>query len=373
MTALMDTMTGVLPDMLSDVEQLIRCESPSSDAAAVARSADLVARIGAHRLGSAPARIDVDGTPHLRWSWGEGPARVLVLGHHDTVWPIGSLQTHPYEIREGIMRGPGCVDMKVGLVMAFHAIAALADRTGVTLLITGDEEVGSPNSRALIEAQAAGCVAALVLEAAADGGAVKTARKGVSRYDVGVIGRASHAGLAPRDGVNALVEMAHQVLAIQAMDDASNLGTTVTATVGSAGTATNTVPAQGRIAVDVRVWESSEQDRVDVAMHALMPVLPQASLQISGGPNRAPLERAMAAGLYDRAVVLARELGLPALQQARVGGASDGNFTAGVGVATLDGLGANGGGAHADDEHVIVADIPGRTALLTLLIMELLS
>ncbi len=366
-------MTGALPQLLRDAEALIRCESPSADAAAVARSADLVAQIGERRLGSAPDRIEVGGTTHLRWRWGDGPARVLVLGHHDTVWPIGSLQTHPHEIREGIMRGPGCVDMKVGLVMAFQAIAALADRSGVTLLITGDEEVGSPNSRALIEAEAAGCVAALVLEAAADGGAVKTARKGVSRYDVTVTGRASHAGLAPRDGVNALVEMAHQVLAIQRLDDASNLGTTVTATVGSAGSATNTVPARGCIAVDVRVWQSSEQDRVDTAMHALAPVLPQARLQISGGPNRAPLARAMAAGLYDRAVIFARELGLPPLQEARVGGASDGNFTAGVGVATLDGLGANGGGAHADHEHVVVADIPGRVALLTLLMRDLLS
>lgn len=372
MSTLTEAMSTALPQLLGDVEQLIRCESPSADSAAVARSADLVAQIGEQRLGSAPDRIEVDGTPHLRWSWGDGPARVMVLGHHDTVWPIGSLQTHPYEVREGIMRGPGCVDMKVGLVMAFAAIAALADRSGVTLLITGDEEVGSPRSRDLIEQEAAGCVAALVLEAAGDDAAVKTARKGVSRYDVAVTGRASHAGLAPHDGVNALVELAHQVLAIQSIDDEAGRGTTVTATLGSAGTATNTVPAQGRIAVDVRVWESAEQDRVDAAMHALAPVLSQARLAVTGGPNRAPLERAMSAGLYDRAVVLAADLGLPPLREARVGGASDGNFTAGVGVPTLDGLGATGGGAHADDEHVVVADIPGRTALLTMLITELL-
>ncbi|MBO1766760.1 M20 family metallopeptidase [Allobranchiibius sp. GilTou38] len=365
-------MTVMLRQVLADSERLIRCESPSEDLQAVADSADLVADIGRLRLGEEPERIEIEGRTHLLWTWGGGPSRVLVLGHHDTVWPIGSLETHPFQIQEGILRGPGCVDMKVGLAMAMHAIAALPDRDGVTLLVTGDEELGSPSSRALIERSAAGCGAALVLEAAADGGAVKTARKGVSLYDVHAIGRASHAGLAPQAGVNALVELARQVLAVSALGD-SGRGTTVTPTSGSAGTTSNTVPATARFAVDVRVRDVREQQRVDAAMRGLRPSLPDAQLIVTGGPNRAPLERAMSSLLYDRAVGLASALGLPPLHEAAVGGASDGNFTAGVGVPTLDGLGASGGGAHADDEHVIIDEIPGRTALLAALIADLLS
>ncbi len=177
------------------------------------RSADVVARVGARRLGVEPERIVIDGRTHLRWRLGAGPSRVLVLGHHDTVWPIGSLATRPCTVDGGVLRGPGCFDMKAGLAMAFHALAGLDDRDGVTLLVTGDEELGSPSSRALIEDEARAAQAALVLEASADGGALKTERKGVSLYDVRVIGRAAHAGLEPEHGVNATVELAHQVLA----------------------------------------------------------------------------------------------------------------------------------------------------------------
>jgi len=372
MTTLTETTADALPAMLTDVERLVRCESPSADLAAVARSADLVAEIGAQRMGAEPDRIVLEGRSHLRWRWGSGPTRVLLLGHHDTVWPIGSLETHPNTIQDGVLRGPGCFDMKVGLVMAFHAVAALADKDGLTLLVTGDEELGSMSSRELIEAEAAGCAAALVLEAAADGGAVKTERKGVSLYRVAVLGRASHAGLEPEAGINAGIELAHQVLAVAALSDDAR-GTSVTPTVSSAGTASNTVPARAELAVDVRVRNAQEQARVDAAMRGLTPVLPGARLEVTGGPNRPPLERSAASALFDRAAAIARDLGLPTLEQASVGGASDGNFTAGIGVPTLDGLGATGGGAHADDEHVLVADVAGRTALLTALTAELLD
>src|SRR3954449_1527591 len=154
-----------LAQLLDDVREMVECESPSADLAAVARSADVVARIGERRLGAAPERIVRDGRTHLRWQFGAGPSRVLLLGHHDTVWPIGSLLTHPCAVSEGVLRGPGCFDMKAGLVMAFHAVAGLADRDGVTILVTADEEIGSPSSRGLIEQEAAGCRAALVLEA----------------------------------------------------------------------------------------------------------------------------------------------------------------------------------------------------------------
>jgi glutamate carboxypeptidase len=262
--------------------------------------------------------------------------------------------------------------MKAGVAQALHAVAALPDRDGVSILITGDEELGSPTSRELIEGEAAGCAAALVLEASADGGALKTARKGVSLYRVRVTGRAAHAGLEPDAGVNSTVELAQQVLAVNALADA-RLGTTVTPTRAKAGTTTNTVPAAGEFDVDVRVRTLAEQERVDRAMRALSPVLPGARVAIEGGPNRPPLEESASAGLFARALKVAERLDLPSPTRAAVGGASDGNFTAGIGTPTLDGLGAVGGGAHADSEHVVVAGLPHRVALVAGLTAELLG
>ena len=271
-----------------------------------------------------------------------------------------------------MLRGPGCFDMKAGLAMAFHALAGLDDLDGVTLLVTGDEELGSPSSRALIEEEARDASAALVLEASAEGGALKTERKGVSLYDVRVIGRAAHAGLEPEVGVNATLELAHQALVVSALGDPET-GTTVTPTVMRAGTTSNTVPAEGSFAVDVRVRSLAEQARIDAAMHSLRTVASGASLRVSGGPNRPPLEAAASAELFGRARALSERLGLPEPVTAAVGGASDGNFTAGAGTPTLDGLGAVGGGAHADDEHVLVDALPGRTALLAALVANLLA
>lgn len=364
---MLNRMNDRLPQMLADIEELVRCESPSHDQAAMARSADVLAAIGTRCLGVAPERL-----PHhcLRWRFGDGPARVLLLGHHDTVWPIGSLATHPFTNTGGILRGPGCFDMKAGVVQALHAAAELPGRAGVTVLVTGDEELGSPGSRELIEAEATGCAAALVLEASADGGALKTERKGVSLYRVRAEGRAAHAGLEPERGVNASVELAHQILAVRALADEC-AGTTVVPTRMTSGTTTNTVPASGDFAVDVRIRTLGEQQRVDAGMHALRPVLPGARLTVDGGPNRPPLRRQET--LYEQAVAAAHRLGLPAPGQAAVGGASDGNLTAGVGTPTLDGLGAVGGGAHADNEHVIVAELPRRAALVAALAADLLT
>ncbi len=360
-----------LDAMVADLEALVTCESPSEDLAAVARSAEVVAELGTHLLGVAPERIVLDGWTHLRWRFGT-TRRVLVLGHHDTVWPVGSLETHPFAVTDGVLRGPGCFDMKAGVVMALHALAALDDRDGVTLLVTGDEEIGSPSSRALIEHEARGCAGALVLEAAGPGGALKTERKGVSRYDVLVTGRAAHAGLEPERGVNATIEVAHQVHAVAAIADPER-GTTVTPTRLDAGTTINTVPATAGFGVDVRVRDEAEQDRVHAAMQALQPVLPGADVEVVGGPNRPPLTPTATDALYARAARLAADLGLARVTSISVGGASDGNYTAGVGTPTLDGLGAVGGGAHADDEHVLVAELPGRTRLLTALVADLLG
>ncbi len=357
--------------MIADIERLVSCESPSDDLAAVARSAETVAEAGAGRLGAEAERIVIDGRTHVRWRFGRDP-RVLLIGHHDTVWPIGSLERHPFEVRDGVLRGPGCFDMKAGLVMAFHALAALDDLDGVTLLVTGDEEPGSPSSRELIENEARQCAAALVLEAAGPGGALKTERKGVSRYEVLVRGRAAHAGLEPERGVNASVELAHQVMAVAGLGDPA-LGTTVTPTRLEAGTAANTVPGSARFDVDVRVWAAAEQHRVHTAMRGLRPELPGAGVEVRGGPNRPPLPATASKDLFERARRLADDLGVGPLTSVPVGGASDGNFTAGVGTPTLDGLGAVGGGAHADDEHVLVAELTKRTRLLTALVAELLA
>jgi glutamate carboxypeptidase len=365
-------MTARLPAMVADIEELVRCESPSADLPAVAACADVVARVGTRRLGLAPERIVVDGRTHLRWQLGDGPPRVLLLCHYDTVWPLGSLAVHPFSMEGGVLRGPGCVDMKAGIVIALHAVAELADRAGVTILVTGDEEAGSHSSRALIEKAAAGCTAALVLEAAAAGGALKTERKGVSGYQVEVHGRAAHAGLEPERGVNATVELARQVLEISTLGN-PDTGTTVTPTLMTSGSSANTVPALGRLSVDVRVPDAAEQDRVDAAMRALQPGLPGALVQVTGGANRQPMSAAASDALFGRACGVAARLGLPPPPRAAVGGGSDGNLTAGIGTPTLDGLGAIGGGAHADDEHVLVGELPGRAALVTGLMADLLG
>ncbi|MGI5500320.1 M20 family metallopeptidase [Lentzea sp. CA-135723] len=352
-------------DLLNDIERLVSCESPSDDLAAVARSAEVTAAVGAALLGAEPERIVLDGRTHLRWRLGSGPRKVLLLGHHDTVWPIGSLARIPFGVTDGVLRGPGCFDMKTGLAMIFHAVAAAGCPDGTTVLVTGDEEIGSPSSRGLIEAEAVAHRAVLVTEGSADGGALKTERKGTSMYEVTLHGRAAHAGLEPERGVNATVEAAHQILAVARLADPA-LGTTVVPTVLSSGTTTNTVPAQGKFMIDVRVRTLAEQQRVDDDMRTLRPVLDGSEVEVSGGPNRPPMEPSASAELFRRAQRL-----LPGVTQAAVGGASDGNFTAGLGIPTLDGLGAVGGGAHAEHEHVLVPEIGPRTDLLAALVKEL--
>jgi glutamate carboxypeptidase len=351
--------------ILDTLRQLVECESPSSDLVAVAQSADLVARLGQDLLGEAPERVVLDGRSHVIWRFGGTPT-VLVLAHHDTVWPIGTLERHPFAVRDGVLTGPGCFDMKAGLAMALHAVAALENRDGVTILVTGDEELGSPSSRGLIEAEAQGARATLVLEASA-AGALKIERKGVALYEVEVTGRAAHAGLEPENGANTTLELAHVTLAAASLADPA-AGTTVTPTVAASGTTTNTVPALARLAIDVRARTAAELERVDRALRAYVPVISGTTIRLRGGINRPPLESALSAELFARANAIAAELGLAPFEGVSVGGASDGNFTAGIGVPTLDGLGAVGGGAHAEDEHVVVAELLPRTRLLVELI-----
>ncbi|KOU73323.1 glutamate carboxypeptidase [Streptomyces sp. MMG1533] len=362
--------------MLADLEELVLCESFSADHASVARSAEVVGALGTRLLGAGPETIVIDGVTHLRWTF--GTPRVLLVGHHDTVWPTGSLRNHPWSVADGIARGPGVLDMKAGLVQMFHALASLPSPDGVCVLVNGDEEVGSVTSRQLIEESARGCAAAFVLEASADEeGALKTARKGTSRYEVVVHGRAAHAGLEPHKGVNAAVEAAHQVLSIAGFGDsmgavgAAHSGpgfATVTPTLLSAGSARNTVPALARVSVDVRVPTPAAQDWIDECMRGLAARTPGARLEVLGGRQRPPMEPESSAELFALASRLAAELGQEPLRGLAVGGASDGNYTAAAGCPTLDGLGAVGGGAHADTEYVAVAQMVPRTRLLARLI-----
>lgn len=367
--------TGVT-DLLADVFRCIRCESPSDDKQAVAADADLVAEIGTDRLGVRPEKLIVDGRTHLRWRFGSARRRVVLLAHHDTVWPVGTLADHPLTIDSGVLTGPGSYDMKTGLMQAIHALAAIrglgGTLDGVTLLVTGDEEIGSPTSRPLIEAEADGCDAAFVMEGAGPSGALKTGRKGISIYTVAIDGRAAHAGSEPERGANASVELARQILAMLPLADPAR-GTTVTPTAASSGTTGNTVPAAATLAVDVRASTLAEQRRVDREISTLTSTVDGVSLTVSGGINRPPLETASGSGLFERAVAVATAQGSGRLMQVNVGGASDGNFTAGIGVPTLDGLGAVGGGAHAADEHALTDKIPERTALLAGLVADVLQ
>jgi glutamate carboxypeptidase len=355
-----------LDAMLHDLDRLVSVESPSHDVDALSKSAEVVAQVILERTGVPATIVDGPDGPHVHWSAG-GASSVLVLGHHDTVFPLGSLAQRPFGVADGRAMGPGVFDMKGGIVQAIHAVAALDDASGVEMLFTADEEVGSDSSRALLEERALACGNVLVLEPSADGGAVKTGRKGTGTFEVVVRGRAAHAGLEPEKGVNALVEAARQVLTITGFGDAE-AGTTVTPTVAHAGTADNVVPAEARIRVDVRVTGPDEKRRVETLMQGLSAVDPNAEIDVRGEINRPPMPESASATLFP----IASEV-MPGLAGVAVGGGSDGNFTAALGVPTLDGLGAVGGGAHADHEYLLVEAMPERAALLEGILRRLLA
>ncbi|MFH7598263.1 M20 family metallopeptidase [Streptomyces racemochromogenes] len=350
--------------MIEDLRTLVEVESPSRDVEALAASAKAVAQIIEQRLGGQAVLVDSEAGPHVHWSGG-GEPKVLLLGHHDTVFPLGTLERRPFTVQGGRVTGPGVFDMLGGIVQAVHGLATLADRSGVEILMTADEEVGSRSSRALLEERALACGAVLVLEGAADGGGLKTGRKGCGAFRVSIAGRASHAGLEPAAGVNALVEAAHQVLDIAALGR-PEAGTTVTPTVAAAGTLENVVPAEATVVVDVRVETAEERERVESALAALSPHLPGARITVEGSVTRPPMPESAAAGLF----AVAQRL-LPGIEARAVGGGSDGNFTAALGVPTLDGLGAVGGGAHADHEYVEVDAMAERARLVAGLVAAL--
>ena len=373
-TALLRHLLARASEMLAAVEGLVNLESPSGDFAALDTIRDRLAeRFSA--VGADVERVP-DGCLLVRFGTNAGNDRpCLILGHFDTVWPIGTLARLPFRVEDGRAYGPGSYDMKAGLVLAEFALKALNDlgltpARPVVILLTPDEEVGSARSRTTIESAGREASHVLVLEPPLASGALKTARKGVGRFNMTVTGRAAHAGVEPEKGVSAIVEMAHQVLALQALAD-SALGTTINVGLVQGGTTPNVVPAEATAAIDVRSSTLAEAARIEAAMTKLAPVLPGATVVATGRFNRPPMERTHAiADLFERARVIGRTVGLD-LEEGSTGGGSDGNFTAALGVPTLDGLGVPGGGAHADHEHIVIDELPARAALLAALLLSL--
>jgi len=352
--------------MLADLEALVKLESPTEDLAACRDVINLASDIAARVLGT-PAEIrEVNGRP-VFW-WGAQNPDVIVLAHLDTVWPKGSF-TPLWSVEGSAARGPGIFDMKAGFIQALYA---MKDITGSAALVaTTDEETGSATSKEFIKEISAKAKAVLVLEATLNG-KVKTGRKGTAMYQVRVHGKASHAGLEPEKGVNATTEIAHAVIAINAMANSEH-GTTVVPTTLHAGNTTNTVPDLAVLDIDIRSYSMADLQRVDAAIKGLKPVNPDTRYEITGGFNRPPLETSSTMALYERAEKVAKELGMAPLGHASVGGASDGNFAAAAGAQVLDGLGAVGDGAHAAHEWVDISTLEDRSKLLHALIKDLLN
>ena len=352
-------------ELLADVLALVRLETPSGDRERAARALAWLDRWVTASLGE-PRRRSRTGESLTFDYPGAGPAPVVLLGHYDTVWPAGTLAGWPATVSGDLASGPGIFDMKAGLVQSVWAVRALAaigrDRPPVRLVLTGDEEIGSPASRPVIERACVGAAAVLVFEGGAQGGALKTGRKGVGLFDVTVTGREAHAGLDPEQGTSAIDELARVTLALHALADPA-AGTTVNVGLVEGGSAVNVVAGRARARVDVRVASQPEAGRVDAALAQFSPHDPRAALAVTGGWNRPVMEptpaiRAIAAVAQAAAAKLGREL-----PDVSVGGASDGNFAAALGVPVLDGIGAVGDGAHARHEHVSVAALTERAAI----------
>ncbi len=365
--------------IVSTIRELVEIESPSDNKSAADRLAEAIADKFSQLGGEIRFHRAKDFGNHLQVNFGGKPAKpVLLLGHYDTVYPLGTLANMPCSIVGNKLTGPGVLDMKSGIALMLHALAALQgwhckEQRGdlprpVNVLLVSDEEVGSDSSRRITEALAKRAAAVLVLEPSyGSEGAVKTARKGVGDYLVKVTGKASHAGLDFEKGVNAILELARQIEKISAFTDL-NKGLTANVGIVSGGSRTNVVPAEAAAQVDVRIARLKDAAGIDRKMRRLRPFHRKCKIEITGGINRPPMERtAGVAALYAQAKAIARDLGWN-LGEAAVGGGSDGNFTAGLGIPTLDGLGGVGDGAHAPHEHILISELPRRAALIAGLI-----
>jgi glutamate carboxypeptidase len=361
--------------LLDLVHTLVRFESPTDDKVAVDRCGVALAGRLRDMGGEVTVVPQSSAGDHLLARFGTGSRQVLLVGHFDTVWPIGQLAKMPLREQDGRLHGPGVLDMKAGVslgMLATRALFELAPPAGVrvAMLWTTDEETGSDTSRALIEEEARRSDAVLVLEPAMANGAVKTARKGIGQYELTVHGVSAHAGVDPRKGVNAIRELALQVLAVDRIRDLDR-GISVNVGVIAGGSRSNVVPDFATASVDVRSETIADAEYIDRAMRAFVAQTPGARLEVSGGFNRPPMERsAGVARLFVLARAAAADIGLD-LQEGATGGGSDGNFTAALGIPTLDGLGATGDGAHALHEHVTVDELPVRAAVLAGLLYRL--
>ena len=366
--------------LVETIEALVRLESPTDDKAAVDRCGDEIAR-RVEALGGRVTRIAQQTRgDHIRAEFAGGAKgsterQILLLGHFDTVWPVGQLQRMPLERRDGRLHGPGVFDMKAGIALGLLAARAVSSQqsTGdspsprIVTLWTTDEEVGSQTSRALIEAEAQHSAAVLVLEPSLPGGALKTARKGCGQYEMVVRGVAAHAGVDPAKGASAIHELAHQICRLYGLPSQWS-GLTLNVGTVAGGTRANVVAEDARAVIDVRAVTRNEMNMFDGVVRRQTPRDPRTSIEVTGGFDRPPLERSAAvAALFDRARSVAAEMGIE-LAEGSTGGGSDGNFTAALGVPTLDGLGAIGDGAHALHEHVDLDALPDRAALIAGLI-----
>jgi glutamate carboxypeptidase len=372
---LLEWCTSELSWLRETIETLVRLESPSTDKLAVDRCGDELA-IRLEALGGEVTTLPVaDRGNQIRARFGVGAARLLILGHFDTVWDVGQLGRMPLREEGGRLYGPGVFDMKAGIGVAMLAVSALRERSlpdapCVTMLWTTDEEIGSVASRAVIEDEARQSDAVLVLEPSLPGGAVKTSRKGCGDFELVVHGVSAHAGIDPGRGASAIHELAHQIVALQELQDLER-GVSVNVGLVHGGSRTNVVAESARATIDVRVPTLADATIIEEKIRALRPRLTRTRLEVHGGVGRPPIERTpQVVRLYQLARDVARELGQD-LQEGGTGGGSDGNFTAALGVPTLDGLGPRGDGAHALHEHVQLADLPWRAAFLASLMSRL--
>jgi glutamate carboxypeptidase len=376
MSNLRDLCSQALPDTVALLEQLVALESPSHDKVAV----DMAVAFVADQLRTQGADVTIvpqttagDQIQAL-WPGADQATQFLTLCHLDTVWPSGTLAKMPLRETDGKLYGPGVYDMKAGTAILLTALrvlreAGLPPKHPVRMLFTSDEEVGSVISRDLIEAEARRSLLTIVLEPALATGQIKTFRKGVGEFTVVAHGRAAHAGGDHQKGLNAIEELAYHIPALQKLTDYAT-GTTINVGMIQGGSASNVVPERAEMEVDFRISQMAEIDRVVAAVQGLQPVLNGARLEISGGLNRPPMEHnATMVKTFEQARRLAASIGLT-LEEGSTGGGSDGNFTAGLGTPTLDGMGAVGDGAHATHEHVVIASLAERAALLATILTQ---
>jgi glutamate carboxypeptidase len=356
--------------IVQTIREFVEVESPSDNKPAADRMGGFLA--GSFEAIGGRARVhpaeEYADSLQIDFPGRDNSKPILVLGHFDTVYPIGTLANMPCHVADDRLHGPGVLDMKSGIALMLYAIAALQTWHGalprpVTVFLVSDEEVGSYSSRKITEALAKESAAVLVLEPAGPRGAVKTARKGVGEYVLKVKGVAAHAGLDPGKGHSAIVELARQITAVSKLNNLTQ-GISVNPGVIRGGTRTNVIAAEAAVEIDVRIAHAKQAAALDRKLRALKPFDKRCQVNIEGGINRLPMERtAGVAALYEKALAIAKHIDWK-LEEAAVGGGSDGNFTAGMGIPTLDGMGGNGQGAHAVHEHIVISELPRRALLL---------